>query len=77
MPATNPTPQAGSAAALKHFDLLPDDARVRLPVVTALLSCSPATAWRMVKDGRLPPPEKDGGMTFWKAGGLRRKLRGE
>lgn len=71
------SPQAGTVAALKHFDVLPDDARVRLPVVTALFSCSQATAWRMCHDGRLPQPRKSGGMTYWLAGDLRRKLRGE
>lgn len=71
------TTQDGTAAALKHFDLLPADARVRLPVVTALLSCSKPTVWRMAKDGRLPAPRKSGGMTYWLAGELRAVLRGE
>lgn len=66
------------ADALKHFehfDHLPDNARVRLPVLTLLFSCSPATAWRRVRDGRLPAPRKDGRMTYWLAGELRAKLR--
>jgi predicted DNA-binding transcriptional regulator AlpA len=74
---TSTTPQDGTPAALKHFDLLPADARVRLPVVKALFACSNATAWRMTKDGRLPAPRKSGNMTFWLAGELRAVLRGE
>jgi predicted DNA-binding transcriptional regulator AlpA len=35
--------------ALVNFDAMPNSAQVRLPVVTALLGISPATAWRMVK----------------------------
>lgn len=59
---------------LKNFEALPDDARARLPVVTGLFSCSPATAWRMVKDGRLPAPAKSGRMTSWRVGDLRKAL---
>lgn len=59
---------------LKNFEALPDDARVRLPVVNALFGCSNATAWRMCKDGRLPQPAKSGRMTSWRAGDLRKAL---
>lgn len=44
--------------ALKNFDSLPDSANVRLPVVKALVGCSSATVWRMVKRGTLPSPRK-------------------
>lgn len=44
--------------ALKYFDSLPDSANVRLPVVAALVGCSTATVWRMVKRGSLPAPRK-------------------
>lgn len=64
--------------ALRHFDSLPDSAFVRLPVVKGLLSCSPATVWRMSADGRLPTPEKKSlGCTAWNVGKLRRALSGK
>lgn len=60
---------------LQNFPSLPDDARARLPVVTRLFSCSNATVWRMVKDGRLPAPAKTGPrMTSWRVGDLRKAL---
>lgn len=63
----------GLPAALAAFDSLPDAAHVRLPVVAALKSVSPATVWRWVKAGRLPAPVKLGpGVTAWKVGDLRR-----
>lgn len=63
--------------ALRHFDSLPDSARVRLPVVKGLLDCSAATIWRMSADGRLPTPERiSPGCTTWNVGRLREKLAG-
>lgn len=59
---------------LENFDRLPDSARVALPVVCALFSISPATAWRRVKSGLLPPTVKEGGSTRWVVGELRRAL---
>lgn len=61
--------------ALKNFDLLPDSANVRQPVVEALWGCSSATVWRRVKDGRLPAPKKlSDRITAWNVGALRRAL---
>ena len=61
--------------ALKNFDLLPDSANVRQPVVEALLSCSAATVWRMVKRGTLPAPRKlSERITAWNVGALRKAL---
>lgn len=58
--------------ALKNFDLLPDSANVRLPVVMALWGCSAATIWRMVKRGTLPLPRKlSERVTAWNVGALR------
>ena len=58
--------------ALRHFDSLPDSANVRLPVVCGLVGVSPATAWRMALDGRLPAPRKMGTkITAWNVGQLR------
>lgn len=63
--------------ALRHFDSLPNSASVRLPVVCGLVGVSPATAWRMALDGRLPAPRKMGPkITAWNVGELRQKLKG-
>jgi predicted DNA-binding transcriptional regulator AlpA len=70
--------EAGSSIpdALKHFDSLPDAANVRQPVVEALLSCSSATVWRRVKDGKLPRPRKlSARVTAWNVGELRQTLK--
>jgi predicted DNA-binding transcriptional regulator AlpA len=61
--------------ALKNFDLLPDSANVRLPIVAALNGCSSATVWRMVKRGTLPAPRKlSERVTAWNVGDLRKAL---
>lgn len=64
--------------ALRNFDTLPEAAHVRLPVVTALFACSPATVWRRTKSGTLPAPRKlSEGVTAWRVSELRQALRGE
>lgn len=61
--------------ALKNFDSLPDSANVRQPVVQALVGCSSATVWRMVKRGTLPAPRKlSERVTAWNVGDLRKAL---
>jgi predicted DNA-binding transcriptional regulator AlpA len=61
--------------ALKYFDSLPDSANVRQPVVQALVGCSAATIWRMVKRGTLPEPRKlSERVTAWNVGSLRKAL---
>lgn len=61
--------------ALKSFDELPDSAYVALPVVCSLFSCSPATAWRRVRDGLLVAPRRIGTRTTrWQVGELREAL---
>lgn len=61
--------------ALKNFDSLPDSANVRQPVVQALIGCSSATVWRMVKRGTLPAPRKLSlNVTCWNVGDLRKAL---
>jgi predicted DNA-binding transcriptional regulator AlpA len=68
-----PTPPGSIPAALANFDILPDSAHVRLPVVAALRGSSPATVWRHVKAGLLPAPVKLGpNTTAWRVGDLRR-----
>lgn len=61
--------------ALQNFDVLPAIARVRLPVVAALFGISPVTVWRWCKRGQLPHPAKEHGITFWRVGELRDRLR--
>lgn len=64
---------SGLPSALRHFDSLPDSAHVRLPVVTGLFACSPATVWRHVKAGILPKPRKlSPRLTAWNVGELRK-----
>jgi len=69
------TGQSAIPDALKNFDSLPDSANVRQPVVQALVGCSAATVWRMVKRGTLPAPRKlSERVTAWNVGDLRRSL---
>lgn len=63
------------ASSLSRFDLLPDGAHVRLPVVAALFGVSPATIWRWSRAGTLPAPVHIGGVTMWNVGMLRARLR--
>lgn len=61
--------------ALKNFDLLPDSANVRAPVVAALFGISAATVWRKSKDGKLPTPRRiSDRVTVWNVGELRASL---
>jgi predicted DNA-binding transcriptional regulator AlpA len=62
--------------SLSHFDSLPSEAFVRLPVVKLLYACSSATIWRGVKQGRIPAPIKLSPRTAcWNVGDLRQALR--
>ena len=64
--------------ALTNYDSFPDSAHVRLPVVQALVGCSAATVWRMVKRGTLPAPRKlSERVTAWNVGALRKVLAAE
>ena len=71
-----PTSDAKTQATLINFNLLPDSTLVRMPVVLGLFSCSRATVWRWVRDGRFPAPKKIGGrMSAWVVGELRHTLK--
>lgn len=60
---------------LENFDLLPDSAHVRQPVVEALYACSPATLWRRVKAGKIPAPKQlSDRISAWNVGDLRTDL---
>lgn len=61
-------------AALQNFDLLPNSAGARAPVVAALFSVSVPTVWRWTRDGRLPAPTKRGGVTLWSVAALRKTM---
>jgi predicted DNA-binding transcriptional regulator AlpA len=66
---TTPSP------AYPSFDSLPNAAHVPMTIVCALLGCSPATGWRLVRSGKLPAPRKFGTrMTRFNVGDLRRSL---
>ena len=71
------TGPASIHAALQNFDLLPDSAGARVPVVAALFSVSEPTVWRWTRDGQLPAPTKRGGVTLWNVGALRRCMAGD
>jgi prophage regulatory protein len=60
--------------ALEDFDRLPDAAEVRLPVVAALRGVSTVTVWRWSACGKLPRPNRRGGVTTWNVGALRRAM---
>lgn len=63
---------------LKRFSCLPDEAYVRLPVVTALFAFSAASAWRAARNGTIPAPRKFGErVTAWNVGELRATLAGQ
>ena len=62
--------------SLKNFDALPDSAHVRMPTVTGLFACSPATIWRWVRTGRIPKPVKlFERASAWNVGELRAALQ--
>jgi predicted DNA-binding transcriptional regulator AlpA len=69
------TKQSAISNALINFDLLPDSAGVRLPVVVGLYASSPASVWRWAKSGKIPKPQKmSERITVWNVGELRTSL---
>ena len=60
--------------ALKHFDQLPDSGFVRINVVKALLACSTATVWRLVKAKKLQTYKLTPRTTTFNVGELRQVL---
>jgi predicted DNA-binding transcriptional regulator AlpA len=76
---SNLEPPKKSAAAIartiEQFDTLPDDARVRVPVVAAIYGQSVASTWRHARAGLIPKPLKTGPRaTTWRVGDLREHL---
>ncbi|MES1987812.1 MAG: AlpA family phage regulatory protein [Pseudomonadota bacterium] len=70
------TEQAGKINnALENFDLLPDSAYVRLPVMIGLFGVSAATIWRGVNNDSIPKPSKlTSRTTAWNVGLIRAVL---
>jgi predicted DNA-binding transcriptional regulator AlpA len=63
--------------ALENFEVMPDVAKVRLPLVALLYGCSTATVWRRVRSGHIPAPQRMGlRTTVWTVGSLRAHLAG-
>jgi predicted DNA-binding transcriptional regulator AlpA len=60
----------------RHFDALPDSARIDIAAVIAVTGRSRATIYRWVDKGILPAPRKLGVGTqnLWTVGDLRRAL---
>jgi predicted DNA-binding transcriptional regulator AlpA len=63
-------------SALSNFNNLPDDALVRVRGVAELFNASVPTVWRWSKNGTIDPAIRVGGITGWRAGGLRKILAG-
>ena len=61
--------------ALRSFDLLPDSAYIRLPVMVGLFGVSTASIWRGVKNNSIPKPIKiSERTTAWNVGVVRKAL---
>ena len=63
--------------AARHFDDLPNSARVDLATVCAITSKSRATIYRWIKNGNFPAPRKQGETTqnLWVVGDLRAAMK--
>jgi predicted DNA-binding transcriptional regulator AlpA len=60
---------------VKNWDDFPASKLVPLPVVCMMLDCSPATAWRRVRQGLLGTPLRIGKRsTRWTVGQIREAL---
>jgi predicted DNA-binding transcriptional regulator AlpA len=63
--------EALGSSTVRHFDELPGSALVDVKVVAAVRGISIPTAWRHVRKGILPAPQKNGGCTRWLVRDLR------
>jgi predicted DNA-binding transcriptional regulator AlpA len=62
--------------AVRQFDSLPDSAFVRMHVICVLFAISKPTAWRWIKQKRLPAPKKLGPrVTAFRVADVRRALQ--
>lgn len=63
-------------AALESFDLLPDDAYLRISVLLCLYGYSRATLYRNIKKGIVPEPDRIGErIAGWRVGAVRESLK--
>lgn len=61
--------------ALANFDVMPNAAFIRLPVVASVYGYSKATVWRNVKKGTMPSPKKlSERVTAWNVGEIKADL---
>ena len=68
---------SASEIALDFFSSLPNEAGVRLPTFCKLAGCSPATAWRYVKAGRVRTRKLSAGITVFNVGSIREFLNSD
>ena len=59
--------------AVKHFDQLPDSARINSRCFKTLLNCGDTTFWRRRRAGVIPPPDDFG---TWGVATVRKILSG-
>lgn len=57
--------------AAQNFSKIPDDARIDVKSVAAVLGIGVSTAWSWVARGIIPPPTRLGRTTRWRAGTIR------
>jgi predicted DNA-binding transcriptional regulator AlpA len=69
--------QAKAITALAMFPQMPDEARVRQPLIEAAFGWSNTTVWRRVKSKEFPAPRLDGRIASWSAGEVRAALAGK
>lgn len=62
--------------AAQNLSKLPDDARIDVKSVAAVLGIGVSTAWSWVARGIIPPPSRLGRTTRWNAGSIRKIAAG-
>lgn len=62
--------------AAQNFTLLPDDARIDVKSVAAVLGIGVSTVWNWVARGLLPAPSRLGRTTRWAVGSIRKIAAG-
>lgn len=62
--------------AAQNFSKLPDDARIDVKSVAAVLGIGKSTVWNWVARGLLPAPSRLGRTTRWAAGSIRKIVAG-
>lgn len=65
-----------SSSPIEAFDKLPNSAGVREPTACGVLGCSPATVWRLAKEGKLRAVKVSSRVTVFNVGSIRAVLSG-